>query len=165
MKWALLAPNEGGITFVDLWSGPKTLLQWWQVKTFATCVHQCYLLGVQGTCLEMHVLGRGLCVTSRLCYIFPFARKCVQHQHPSPGSPPYFCLLPFFCEGVCVLLFPLPSFTSGSPLSPSAQLRLFHLTHTATLHSPCLPPTLSSPSITIPLFIFPGEEPFRLSTC
>lgn len=27
-----VGPNESGVTFVDLWSGPKTLLQWWQVK-------------------------------------------------------------------------------------------------------------------------------------
>lgn len=118
-KRAPLAPNEGGVTFVDLWSGPKTLLQRWQVKTVANCVHQCSLLGGQGSCPEMRVLGRRFCVTSRL---FPLASKYVHHQLPLPGPPPYFHPLHFFCKGVCVLLSPLPSSTPGSLLSPSAQL-------------------------------------------
>lgn len=93
---------------------------------------------------EMCVLE--LCVTSHL---FPLAREFVQHQLPLLGPPPYFHPLPFFCKGACVLLSFLLS------LLPQVLHFLCLLSssfsippHTATLHSLCLPPTLSFPCIT-----------------
>lgn len=126
-KQALLAPNKGSIVSVGLWSGPKTLHQQWQVKMAAKRVHQCCLLGVQGSCLEMCMQGRRLCATSRLCYVllhrFPKKQSLLHTDTPSHLS-----------RGCLCTPFP-PPLTPGSPLPP-ALLQLFHPTPFPTFLCP-----------------------------
>lgn len=95
---------------------------------------------------------------------FPICQEMCATPAPIDKPSSMLPLLPFFCKHVCVLLSPLPAFTSGPPFFPSVQLQIFHPT-------PCckplflLPPSsLVLPSITIPLLVFPGERLLELST-
>lgn len=156
-KWALFAPTEGGVTFVALWPGPKTV----PVVSGEDGCKLCASV-LPGTCLAMCVLGKRLSLTSHL---FPLARKCVQYQLLLTGPPLCFHLLPFFCNHVCVLLSPLPAFTSGPPFSPSVRLQIFHPAPCCNPPFPLPASNLVLPSITIPLLFFPAERPLKLSTC